>query len=264
MDCEPIPRMGVVFLEGGLLMERQMKVLGVGAQFVQGLSAWIVGRLQQSIQNSGRATISLAGGSTPKVVYEALASANLPWEHLHIFWGDERYVPPTDPASNEGMVRQAWLDKVAIPAGNIHPWPTAAGSPELAATAYQQVLVEFFGVHEVSLKENRPQFDLVLLGMGEDGHTASLFPHDLALQATGLTAVGSKGGEPRLTLTAEILNQAHCVAFVVTGAAKQPALQQVLASTGDDSAYPARLIRPQGELWWWLDEAAAAGQISEG
>jgi 6-phosphogluconolactonase len=234
-------------------MEKNIRVLESGSDFVQTLSDWISQRLNQTIEKNGRATLSLAGGSTPKVVYETLAKANLPWAQLHIFWGDERYVPPTDPASNEGMVRKAWLDHVNIPATNVHPWPTLVGSPERCATDYQQQLIDFFGLQSGEF----PSFDLVLLGMGEDGHTASLFPYDAALQAEGLTAVGSKGGEPRLTLTAATINQAHCVAFVVTGAAKQGALQQVLATTGDDQAYPARLIHPQGDLCWWLDAAAA-------
>jgi 6-phosphogluconolactonase len=235
-------------------MDRNIRVLASGEALVNGVTEWIVARLQQAIDQRGRATIALAGGNTPKAIYRALADAALPWEKLHIFWGDERYVPPTDPASNEGMVRQNWLDRVAVPLTNIYPWPTQAGSPELCADRYGQTLVDFFGLGAGEY----PSFDLILLGMGDDGHTASLFPQDGALLATSLTAVGAKGTEPRLTLTAATINGAACVAFVITGAAKQAALQQVWAPQGDDQLYPARRIQPTGELWWWLDEAAAA------
>jgi 6-phosphogluconolactonase len=235
------------------LMDRNIRVLASGEALVNGVTEWMVSRLQGAIERGGRATIALAGGNTPKAVYRAIAAADLPWEQLYIFWGDERYVPPTDPASNEGMVRENWLDRVAVPAANIFPWPTQVGSPEQCADRYAQTVGEFFGLGP----GEHPRFDLVLLGMGDDGHTASLFPHDRALQAPGLTAVGAKGGEPRLTLTASTINGADCVAFLIAGAAKQPALQQVWAEVGDDQLYPARQIRPGGELWWWLDEAAA-------
>jgi 6-phosphogluconolactonase len=235
------------------LMDRNVRVLASGEALVDGVTEWIVGRLQAAIKREGRATIALAGGNTPKAVYRAIAAADLPWEQLYIFWGDERYVAPTDPASNEGMVRENWLDQVAVPPANIFPWPTQVGSPEQCADQYARILGDFFdlglGAH--------PKFDLVLLGMGDDGHTASLFPRDRALQATGMTAVGAKGGEPRLTLTAATINAADCVAFLITGAAKQPALREVWAETADDQLYPARCIKPAGELWWWLDETAA-------
>jgi 6-phosphogluconolactonase len=233
-------------------MDRNVRVLESGEALVNSVTEWIVGRLQGTIAQQGRATIALAGGNTPKAVYRAMAATDLPWEKLYIFWGDERYVSPTDPASNEGMVREQWLDRVAVPAANIFPWPTQEGSPEQCADRYAQTLANFFNLGP----GEHPRFDLVLLGMGDDGHTASLFPHDRALQATGLTAVGAKGGEPRLTLTAATINAADSVAFLVTGAAKQPALRQVWAETGDDQLYPARRIRPTGELWWWLDAAA--------
>lgn len=236
------------------LMDRNIRVLESGEALVTGVTEWIIACLQQAIDQRGRATIALAGGNTPKAIYRALADVSFPWEKLHIFWGDERYVPPTDPASNEGMVRQNWLDRVPVPSANIHPWPTQAGSPELCADQYEQTLVDFFGLGAGEY----PNFDLVLLGMGDDGHTASLFPQDRALQATGLTAVGAKGSEPRLTMTAATINGANCVAFVITGAAKQAALKQVWAADGDDQLYPARRIRPTGQLWWWLDKLAAA------
>jgi 6-phosphogluconolactonase len=232
----------------------QIKVAPDTATLVTELATWIEKILTVAIEQRGQAYLSLAGGSTPKVVYQALATSHLPWDKLQIFWGDERYVPPTDPDSNELMARQNWLDLVPIPAANIHPWPTQAGQPEECAALYQTAIL-------ASLPPspgNIPSFDLILLGMGDDGHTASLFPHTAALDVIDrLTAVGNKDGQPRLTLTAKLINQAQCVAFIVTGANKQAALQQVFDDRASDRQYPAKLIQPAGELWWWLDAAAA-------
>ncbi|MBD2183299.1 6-phosphogluconolactonase [Planktothrix sp. FACHB-1355] len=201
----------------------------------------------------GQCTIALSGGSTPKSLYEAIAKQSLPWEKVHVFWGDERYVPPEHPDSNQGMARRAWLDKVDIPAANIHPMPTDAADPAADAQKYELEVREFFG----SAPGEFPVFDIVLLGMGDDGHTASLFPHTDVLQARDRAiGVGNKDGQPRLTFTAPLINQARCVIFIVAGANKQSALAQVFAPQGDDMAYPSRLIEPVGELWWLLDESA--------
>ncbi|MGK7889798.1 MAG: 6-phosphogluconolactonase [Leptolyngbyaceae cyanobacterium] len=219
-------------------------------------------RIQQAIATKGQCTLVLAGGSTPKPLYEALAQCDIDWSKLHVFWGDERYVPVDHPDSNEGMARQAWLDQVSIPPGNIHPMPTTMADPAIAAQAYHQDIEAFFQLETGVL----PAFDVVLLGMGDDGHTASLFPHTPALSVCDrLVTVGDKQGEPRLTLTIPLLNQAHCVIFLVAGANKQTALQQVLASgsagdTVDANEVPARYVNPQGELWWLLDQAADGGR----
>jgi 6-phosphogluconolactonase len=239
-------------------MNKNIRVAASGAPLVGEIDRWIQEYLQQSIDKNGPATIALAGGSTPKVVYQALAKANFAWDKLHIFWGDERFVPPSHPDSNEKMARENWLDLVPIPAANIHPWPTEAGTPEQCAAIYAAELTEYFATP-------MPSFDLVLLGMGEDGHTASLFPHTAALAVVDRsTAVGEKDGQPRLTLTVPAINNAACVAFIITGAGKRPALQQVMAPVADSQQYPSRLIQPIGELYWWLDEAAATdlGNIS--
>ena len=195
---------------------------------------------------------ALAGGSTPKVVYQALSKAEFAWDKLHVFWGDERFVPSNHPDSNEKMARENWLDLVPMPAVNIHPWPTEAGTPEQCTELYGAELSKYFAAPQ-------PSFDLVLLGMGEDGHTASLFPHTAALGVVDRsTTVGQKDGQPRLTLTVPAINNAACVAFIITGASKRPALKQVMATTADSQEYPTRLIQPTGELIWWFDEAAAA------
>jgi 6-phosphogluconolactonase len=150
-----------------------------------------------AIAKNQRFTIVAAGGSTPRVLYELLANKEWDWSKVHVFWGDERYVPVTDPLSNEGMTRAAWLDRVAIPASNIHAVPTDAAEPAIAADKYEQHLQEFFALSAGEI----PQFDLMLLGMGDDGHTASLFPHTKALKVLDrLVTVGEKDGQPRLTI----------------------------------------------------------------
>jgi 6-phosphogluconolactonase len=213
----------------------------------------ILDKIKTAIQERGLCSIALSGGSTPQPLYEAIAAQDLDWEKIHVFWGDERYVPSDDPDSNEGMARRAWLDRVSIPAANIHPMPTNEADPAVAASKHEEQLQKFFNVPEGEF----PALDIILLGMGDDGHTASLFPHTEALQVRSrLITVGNKDGQPRLTFTVPLINHARCVLFVVAGANKRPALAQVFAPTGDELTYPARLIQPQGELWWLLDEAA--------
>ncbi len=213
-----------------------------------------VEQMEIAIAARGRFNLVLAGGNTPKSLYEKLAQESLPWEQFEIFWGDERYVPRDHPDSNEGMARQAWLDHVNIPPEHIHPMPTEFPDPNEAATVYHQTLVDVFH------RQPSPQFDLTLLGMGPDGHTASLFPHTPAL-AVGdrWVTVGNKDGQPRLTLTVPAINQSRCVLFLVAGANKQNALTQVLTGSGDPDTYPARLIYPQDSLIWLLDHEAGLG-----
>lgn len=196
-------------------------------------------------------TLVLAGGSTPKPLYEALAQAHLDWSNLHVFWGDERFVPPTDPQSNEGMVRQAWLSRGNLPEANIHPIKTDFPLAQEAAINYQNHLADFFGLEPPLL----PSFDLVLLGMGEDGHTASLFPLTESLTVTDRwVTVGQKDNQPRITLTYPVLNNAKQVLFLVSGSNKNEALRAVHAPQGDSSLYPSRLI--QGNVLWLIDRDA--------
>ncbi len=233
---------------------KTVEILADKAALVQRALELVVEHIHRAIDQRGQCSIALAGGSTPKPLYELLAAQpSLPWDYLHIFWGDERYVPPDHPDSNEGMARRAWLDRIAIPPENIHPMPTTAASPLAAAELHEQQLQDFFQCQSGLF----PNFDIILLGMGDDGHTASLFPHTPVLHVSDrLVAVGNKDGQPRLTFTAALINQARCVIFLVSGANKQPALRQVFADDGDAIAYPSRLIQPQGELWWLLDADA--------
>lgn len=233
-------------------MNRKIEVLPDQAALIQRSLELIVAKIQSAIAERGMFTIALSGGSTPKPLYEAIAKQQLPWDKLHIFWGDERYVPPDHPDSNQLMARRAWLDQVDIPAQNIHPVPTNEADPAVAASKYEAELQQFF-----QTAAGYPVVDVMLQGMGDDGHTASLFPHTEALQMRDrLVTVGNKDGQPRITFTAPFINQARCVMFVVAGANKRSALAQVFAPVADDSTYPSRLIQPQGELWWLLDQDA--------
>jgi 6-phosphogluconolactonase len=213
----------------------------------------VLSKIQTAIQERGRCTIALAGGGTPKPLYEAIATQNLPWEKIHVFWGDERYVPPDHPDSNQGMARHAWLDKVDMPETNIHPMPTGGNSPMADTQKHDADLREFFKTPVGEF----PRFDVILLGIGDDAHTASLFPHTDALKMQDhLVTVGNKDGQPRITFTAPLINHAHSVIFLVSGASKRPALAQIFAADADAMTYPARLIQPLGELWWLLDQSA--------
>jgi len=206
-------------------------------------------KIQAAVDERGTCAIALAGGSTPKPLYEALAELDLPWSNLHIFWGDERYVPIDHPDSNAAMAKAACLDQVPIPETQIHIIPTHLEQPADAAIAYEKLIKDVLGY--------QPTFDIVLLGMGDDGHTLSLFPHTAAAQVSDrLVTVGEKAGEPRITLTAPLVNQSRCAMFLVSGSNKQAALKEVFSPTASDIAFPARQIQPQGELWWLLDAAA--------
>jgi len=215
----------------------------------------ILSGLATAIQERGKFTIALSGGSTPKPLYEAIGSLNLDWDKIHVFWGDERYVPSNHPDSNELMARIAWLNRVPIPQTNIHAIPTLSGNPVADANKYEQHLQEFFHCSPGTF----PSLDVILLGMGDDAHTASLFPHTEALQVRDrLVTVGNKDGNPRITLTYPLINAARSVIFLAAGTNKRPALSQVFAEVADDFTYPSRLIKPQGELLWLLDAAAGS------
>lgn len=236
-----------------MFMDKQIEVLPSFEALVDRSLALTVEKLQAAIASRNQATIALSGGSTPKPLYEKLAEQNLPWEKIHVFWGDERYVPPDHPDSNYRMARLAWLDKVPFPSENIHPMPTDESDPAIAAQKHAAELQEFFQTSPGAF----PILDVVLLGIGDDAHTASLFPHTAALQVCDrLITVGNKDGNPRITFTIPLINQARSVIFMVSGANKKPALSQIFAESADETTYPARLIQPQGELWWLLDQAA--------
>ena len=215
----------------------------------------------EAIAKRGRFAIALSGGSTPKNLFTLIAanaSASLPWEKVFCFWGDERHVPLDDPDSNYRMASEALLSKVPIPAANIFPVP--AGNPDAAAAAetYEQTLRKFFGLGPGEV----PHFDLILLGMGPDGHTASLFPETAALQEKSRLVVTNwveKLKTSRITFTLPVLNAACCVAFLVSGADKAAALHEVLEGDAPPEKYPSKLVKPSdGRLIWFVDRAAAS------
>jgi 6-phosphogluconolactonase len=234
-------------------MKANLEILVNREALLERSLAIITSKIDEAIAARGKATLALAGGNTPKPIYEALSQCSLAWEQIDIFWGDERYVPANHLDSNQNMARLAWLDRVPFPAANIHGMPTGANDPQIDAQHYETEIKQFFQLESGQF----PNFDLILLGMGDDGHTASLFPHTEALQERDrIVTVGNKDGQPRLTLTIPAINAAKCVLFVVTGANKQPALEQVFAPDGDNLQYPSRSIEPAGELWWLLDREA--------
>jgi 6-phosphogluconolactonase len=237
-------------------MESSLNVLSDVNALVDEAQRLIVEACQKAIADHGQFTIVLAGGSTPKPLYEKLATQDLPWDKIHVFWGDERYVSADHPDSNEGMARRAWLDQVPFPGGNLHPMPTQAPDPADAAQQYEAHLRQFFG----SSPEDIPAFDLILLGLGDDGHTASLFPQTAVLNVCDrLIGVGYRGQDPRLTFTIPLINQAHCVLFLVAGQSKQPALNAIFAAEADPFTYPARFVKPKGKQYWLLDQNAGDG-----
>lgn len=234
-------------------MEKIVEVLPSLESLIERSLAIVLDRIDTAIAERGMCAIALAGGSTPKPLYEAISKQPLPWDKIHVFWGDERYVPPEHPDSNQLMARTAWLNKVPIPATNIHPIRTSEADPAAAASKYEQELLKFFQLSPGEL----PVLDIILLGIGDDGHTASLFPHTAALKVSDrAVTVGNKDGQPRITFTYSVINKARDVIFLVAGASKRSALAQIFAPVADANTYPSRLIQPQGKLWWLLDGAA--------
>lgn len=225
------------------------------------LADQVAAELRDAIDQRGRATLVLSGGSTPRRLHEILASehADLPWERVHALWGDERFVPRDSEDSNYRMARETLLDHVPIPEENVHAWPTDMTDPESAALAMQVELERLFGCS--ALEDSPPRLDVLLLGLGEDGHTASLFPNSPALRVDRRWAIPAMApSEPRerVTFTLPVLNAAPSVHFLVAGASKRDAVQCALNETTHPEDCPAALIDPQdGTLTWWLDEEAA-------
>jgi 6-phosphogluconolactonase len=209
-------------------------------------------------EREGSCAICLSGGTTPRRLYEVLASpafrSGFPWPDVHWFWGDERFVPHDHPDSNFRMAWEALLSIAPIPRDNIHPIPTDNLTTADAAAHYESRLKVFYGADQFDPR--LPLFDVTLLGLGDDGHTASLFPGQPALaeRERWVVAVAHARAEPRITLTFPALNSSRNVAFLVTGAGKRQILARALAG---DPQLPAVMVRPVGQLYWFLDEAAA-------
>jgi 6-phosphogluconolactonase len=212
---------------------------------------------RSAAQAQGRFTVLLSGGETPRRSYQLLAQeplrSSVPWQSVQFFWGDERWVAPDDPRSNLGMARRAFLDQLPLEPSQIHAIPYAS-SPQESASQYESVLHRFFG-------SAPPCFDLVLLGLGENGHTASLFPGTAALEEKSRWVCEVYLAEQdfyRVTVTAQLINQASLVAFAVAGQEKSGILQRVLEGGYDPKLFPAQLIKPvPGRLLWLVDRDAA-------
>jgi 6-phosphogluconolactonase len=227
------------------------------ATLAQSVAEWLCALARAS---EGNFAVCLSGGSTPRQMYERLATpaiaSHFPWSRVHWFWGDERFVPHDHPDSNYGMARDAFLSRVPAPAGNIHPIETEGLSPEQSAAAYEATLKRHYGAD--TLAPARPLLDATLLGIGEDGHTASLIPGQPVLRESRRWAVAVLGArsEPRITLTFPVLDSSRDVAFLATGRGKRDAVARAQAG---DQTLPAARVRPIGRLHWFTDLAAAPG-----
>jgi len=214
--------------------------------------------VRDTTARNGRCALALSGGTTPNRMYDIWAAEHrdeTPWDKLHLFWGDERYVPQDDPLSNFREAREKLISRVPIPPQNVHPVPTQLVAPELAAEAYEKDLRNFFGA-------SAPAFDLQLQGLGVEGHTASLFPGSPVLNETQkwVAAVEVAAKPPRrITLTPVVLNAARRTFFLVSGSSKREIIGSLRAEKKSAmSEYPAARLHPNGPVTWYLDRAAAS------
>lgn len=239
---------------------------------LQGLSHEAAERFEHAVQESksanGRFSVALSGGGTPRSLYTLLAEApyrtRIPWDRIHLFWGDERCVPPEHPDSNYRMVERALISRVGIPAENVHRMKGELPDAREAAAWYEAELREWFRLGPGMI----PRFDCVLLGLGTDGHTASIFPKSEALTETErlvTTSFSEATKTWRLTLTLPVLNAAAQMIFLVSGREKAHVLKEVLRGDREAEELPAQLVRPtQGRLIYLIDRAADAEGASQG
>ena len=225
------------------------------------VAKWLVDYIAATLQKKERFTLVLSGGSTPHKLNTLLAASpykeKVDWTRLHIFWGDERYVPFEDKRNNAKMAFDTLLNHVPVPPNQIHVMKTDV-APEIAAGLYEQILHQYFPATD----NLSPTFDLILLGMGDDGHTLSLFPgtHVMHVEDKWATSLFLKEQDMfRITLTTPVVNRAACIAFLVAGGDKAAALKQVIEGDYKPDLYPSQVIKPlTGELHWFLDKAASA------
>lgn len=235
-------------------MTRYQLIIASGADdLARQCAERIASCIDLALAERDRAQIALAGGETPKPAYERLGREHLPWERVDVLLGDERWVNADDPASNSRMLRHTLLAQQPALHARFHPVPTDADTPETDAERFAELLGEL-------CPGRPPRLDVVLLGLGDDGHTASLFPGTAATAVTDRWATVSEGkGLPRITLTAPVLSAARQVIFLVSGAGKQQALRRLLDGAEDPQRTPARLVRPASEVVILADAAAAEG-----
>jgi 6-phosphogluconolactonase len=238
--------------------QRDVRISADVAASSAGAALVVADRLIAAVEAAGAASLVLSGGSTPRALYEVLASgyrSRIPWNSVHVYWGDERYVPAGDPASNYRMARECLLDHVPCPAANVHPMPTDRPSAADAARDYESTLRSRF-------TGGRPQFDVLLLGIGTDGHTSSLFPGSPALDERDrwvLPVEASAAPSRRLTLTFPALLHARMTCVMAAGADKAEPLHLALDTAIDPHRWPvSALRRAEGPVIWFCDEDAAA------
>lgn len=239
----------------------EIRILTTPQELFEVAAEEVVRAATEAVAQRGRFTIALSGGSTPKNLFNLLATnarTVFPWDRTYFFWSDERHVPPTDPESNYRMAEEIMLSKIPVNAGNV--FRIAAENPDAAAVAeaYEQTLRKFFQLQPGQV----PVFDLILLGVGPDGHTASLFPNTAGLQEKTRLVIANwvdKLKANRLTMTLPVLNSAREVAFLASGTDKAQVLRTVLEEDAPPEQYPAKLVRPSnGRLIWFVDRAAAS------
>lgn len=240
----------------GKLIPGELVTKADGAAVAKDASARMAGALRSALQDHGRACVALSGGNTPRDAYAALAKEpGLDWTKIDVFWVDERAVAPTDERSNYRWAKATLLDAARVPPERVHRMPSDATDLEAAAKAYGNAIADCVG-------GGAPAFNLVVLGVGDDGHTASLFPGDPTVDVTDrlVAAVPAKPGrEARLTLTRPVIRHARRVLVLVVGAGKRPALARAWAPDGDVHQTPSRIIREcLGAVTWIVDEAAAS------
>ena len=241
-------------------MAAEIQVFDNKADLFNNSATKIVSIAKEFIQKSGQFNIALSGGSTPKGVYTILSASlkdEIDWRKVHVFWSDERTVVSTHPDSNYRMAKESLLDLSGIPQINIHR-VASEEDPMLAAQQYEDDIRDFFNVPDGVF----PAFDLILLGMGDDGHTASLFPESEALSVHDRLVVDNyvkKMNTHRITFTFPLINHARNVMFMVSGSSKSKMVKQVLENTGAENPLPSQKVNPEsGSLFWLLDKEAAA------
>ena len=243
-------------------MQPEIKVVADANELSRAGAAEFERAVRNAVQARGKFTVSLSGGSTPRGLYSRLAQAGraLPWNEIYLFWGDERHVPPDDKDSNYRMVRETLLSQAPIPADHVFRMRAEERDAARVAEEYEHTLRQFFGLKAGEL----PRFDLMLLGLGPDGHTASLFPGSKALNERSRLVVANwveKFGHYRLTFTAPVINNAEEIIFLVSGEEKSAALQSVLYGDASAQQFPAKLIQPvNGRLLWLVDRTAMPGK----
>jgi 6-phosphogluconolactonase len=245
-----------------LHIDASVLIFNDARELAQGAAKFILSAILQALTMQDRFSLMLSGGSTPKAMYHLMGQPPVidlvPWSKVHFFWGDERCVPPDHADSNYNMAFESLLAQLSLPPENIHRIHGEI-PPEVAAPAYGREIAAFFGE-----EDNPPRFDLVLLGMGDDGHTASLFPDSPALKETKRWVVAVEHNGPpepvvaRVTITFPLINAARSVVMLVSGASKAGLVQRVLSGSEEIATLPVQCVNPEkGELIWLLDQAAA-------